>query len=117
LTRFKRSIEEVINEKTQRTETFSDKIAEDVYKLNEQLRNILEERRNDIEETAKFVKNVSNTTKKELQLQQDKMFEEMEELKKTIEDLITRKLEKKEFIEIKSKLQTQLEDKVDLVEV
>jgi hypothetical protein len=114
---FRRNIDEAISEKHNKTENLTEKLSEEVFKLNDQLKNVLEERRNDIEETAKFVKNVTSTNKKELQLVTDRLFADIEELKKTVDDLITRKVEKKEFIESRAKIFSELEGKVDLPEV
>jgi hypothetical protein len=114
---YKRSLEENFGDRQAKNESFYDKLSEEIYKLNDQLKTILEERRNDIEETAKFVKNISNATKKEVQGITDRLFSELDEIRKAVEDLITRKVEKKEWAEIKAKLVTELEGKVDLVEV
>ena len=47
----------------------------------------------------------------------DRLFAELEDMKKIVEDIITRKLEKKDLAEFKAKITAQLDGKVDLVEV
>lgn len=117
LVHLNRKQEEAFNEKFTKTDHFYQTINDDIYKVNQQIQNILEERRSDIEETAKFVKNISVTTKKEIQITTDRLSEEIEDLKKTSEELIQRKLEKKDFLESRQKLVGQIEAKVDLTEV
>ena len=108
------SVEEILMERQHKIyETLSDEID----KLNDQIKNLLEERRIDIEETAKFIKNVTNTNKKETQFTIDKLNDELEYIKKGLDEIISKKIDKKELAELKTKILSQIDNKVDLNEV
>ena len=113
----KRSIDETLIERQHNNEIFYEKLSDEIYKLNDQIKNLLEDRRGDIEETAKFIKNVTNTTKKEIQLTIDKLSDELEYMKKGLDELISKKTDKKDLAELKTKLLSQIDSKVDLNEV
>ena len=106
-----------IQEKESGIEVFQDKFNEDIIQLTEHLKALSEERRNDVEETAKFIKNVVNNTKHEIGKDLEKYAEEYETLKGNIEDIFAKKIDKKDFLEIRAKLVAQIDEKVDLFEV
>ena len=113
----KRSVEEILVERQHKNELFYEKLSDEIYKLNDQIKSLLEERRGDIEETTKFIKNVTNTTKKEIQLTIDKHSDELEYMKKALDELTSKRIDKKDLTELKAKLLSQLDSKVDLIEV
>jgi DNA-binding IscR family transcriptional regulator len=113
----KRAVEESLLERQHKSELFYEKLSDELYKVNDQMKNVLEERRGDIEETAKFVKGVTNTTKKEIQIITDKLSDDVDNLRKHMDDIMIKKLDKKEYSEWKAKVLAQIDGKVDLSEV
>ena len=113
----KRYIEETLMERQHKNELFYEKLSDEIYKLNDQIKNLLEERRADIEENMKFIKNVTNTSKKDIQFTIDKLNDELEHIKKGLDDIISKKIDKKELSEVKAKILSQIDNKVDLIEV
>lgn len=114
---WKRLLEDQLIKKEKKQEQIFEQLAEDVYKLNEQIQNIIGERRNDIDETAKFVKSMVAASKREIQIQTEKLEEEMEKIRKFAEELNTKKIDKKDLNEIRTKFMASLETKVEISEV
>lgn len=116
-TDLKRATDEQISRREKKQEQAYEQLSEDLYKLNDQVQNLINDRRNDIEETATFVKSMTATTKKEIQIEVDKIEEDLERVKKVIEDISTRKIDKKDLSELQKKLSAVVESKVELNEV
>lgn len=113
----KRSFDENVTERVERSETFYEKISEDVYRLNDQLKGVLEATRNDIEQTRGVVKDLSSTMRKEINASSEKVHDEVQNIRKEINEIYGKKLDKKEWNEARTKLLAQLDGKVDLLEV
>jgi len=107
-------IDESMNERFHKSEQQKD---EELTRITERLKILMEDRQNDIEETAKFVKQLTANTRKDLEKDLIKLLEDFENLRRNMEELLNKKLEKKEFVEFRAKFGNELEQKVDLSEV
>ncbi len=114
---FKKHIGEEIGERNGKSKGVVEKLSDTVQSLSEQMRTIVQERRHDLEETTSIAKTISNNAKKELQLTTDALTEDIGRFKRDVEELLAKKLDKKEWSQAKSKLQAVVENKVDLAEV
>jgi len=117
LLEYKRNVETNVTERVERSEGFYSKITDDVYKLSDQIKNVLEMTRNDREQNMSYTKEVSGLIKKEVNQASDKFADDLQTLRREIGELHSKKLEKKEWNEARSKLLSQLDGKVDLLEV
>ena len=104
--------------------TFDKQIKNDFLRLNEEVKRlsefikiINEGRKNEMEETTKLMKNFNNNSKKEFSKEIKTLIEENEIFYKKIEEINSRKMDKKEFFDFKSNILIQFEEKVDLSEV
>lgn len=117
LVTMKRQVEEAGDERDRKIEGFYDKLSEEIYRVNDQMTGILEDRRKDMEETGQLVKQMAANLKKETQSQSNKIDEELGNFKKILEEGLSKKLDKKEFLETKAKILSELDGKVDVAEV
>jgi len=117
LIEYKRNVDTNVTERVERSEGFFEKTTEEVYRLSDQLKSVLEMTRNDREQTMNFTKEISGTIKKEINQAADKFADDVQTLRKDIGELHSKKLDKKEWNEAKSKILAQLDGKVDLLEV
>lgn len=117
LHQFKRTTNEEIGERHGKSKGFLDKMNDDVHRLSEQVKQMLHERRHDLEETTNMAKTISNNAKKELQLTTDSLAEDLQRIRREVEEGLSKKIDKKEWSNSKSKLAAQLEAKADLMEV
>lgn len=104
----KRYFDEHFSERAQKSDMIQEKLGEELFRLEEQMKNFSDERTNDIEETAKFVRNVNLNTKKELEGEFEKVIEDIDALRKNLEENIARKLDKKEYFDTRAKLIAQV---------
>jgi len=114
---YKRNVDNNVTERAERSENFYSKITDDVYKLSDQIKNVLEMTRNDREQNMSYTKEVSSIIKKEVNQASDRFGDDLQGLRKEIGELYSKKLDKKEWNEARSKLLAQLDGKVDLLEV
>ena len=70
-----------------------------------------------VEETSKLFKNLSKTSKADIIKETERMQEELDQLRLSVEEILTKKVDKKEFIDMKAKIITSLQEKVELTEV
>lgn len=108
------SVEDVLNERFRRNDIQHE---EELARLTERIKSLMEDRQNDMEETAKYVKQLTAIARKELERDLLKLLEDFEGLRRTCEELLGKKIDKKEFLEFKGKLLQELEGKPDLSEV
>lgn len=114
---FKRQVGEEIGEKQGKSKSFYERVNDDIHRLSDQVKSILQERRHDLEETTNMAKTISNNAKKELQLTTDTLAEDIERLRRELEEILSKKVDKKEFSHTKSKLQSLIEGKADIAEI
>jgi len=117
LHQFKRYVGEEMGEKHGKSKGFYDRVSDDIHRLSEQVKTILQERRHDLEETTNMAKTISNNAKKELQLTTDTLAEDIERLRRELEEILAKKVDKKEFSHTKAKLQSFIEGKADIAEI
>jgi len=114
---YKRNVDTNVTERVERSEGFFEKTTEEVYRLSDQLKSVLEMTRNDREQTMNFTKEISGTIKKEMNHVADRFSDDIQTLRKEVGEIHSKKLDKKEWNEAKSKILSQLDGKVDLLEV
>lgn len=107
-------IDESLSERFHKSDQQRD---EEMARISERLKILMEDRQNDIEETAKYVKQMTATTKKDIEKDLIKLLEDFEGLRRSMEEMLNKKLEKKDFLDFRNKLSNELEQKVDLSEV
>ncbi len=90
---------------------------EEARKAADQLRHLSEERRADVDDTARYIKTLTDTTKQELILESNKMGNEIDRMRREIDDLDARKANGRDLMDTKQKLISLFEPKVDLSEV
>ena len=87
----------------------SEKLTEELYILSEQLRQVDDERRADSEDIRKIVSRLTNI-KKDQTTKLQNVYEEMDFVKKFIDEVPTRYSLRKEVSELKARVQSQAED-------
>ncbi|EAR84714.1 hypothetical protein TTHERM_00637160 (macronuclear) [Tetrahymena thermophila SB210] len=121
---FQDSLIKIQDEQSKSQQIFTDKyfkilesVKDEIINLKDQLNHSNEERYQTEQQLTDYIKQQSELVQSDLMQEIDKVYNELDEVRKQIDDVSSLKIDKKEHGEFKSKVMGILEDKVDLSEV
>ena len=101
------------DDKINKIEMNAERALDEIFFVRDQLKHLQEERKRDVEETADFIKQIINNGKVDQQKELTKMQSEVDRCRTEM----AAKCSMSELLELKSKVYSQLEGKVELKEV
>lgn len=117
LHQFKRLMNDELSEKQGKTKGSYEKLSDEVYRLSDQIKLLTQDRKADADDASNLFKTFSNSSKKELQLTVERFSEDLDRIRREIDDGLAKKLDKKEWTQAKTKLVADIDAKADLKEV
>lgn len=113
----KKIFEEHVNEKLSLLEKNNEKATDENSKIKEKISELSDKRKNDSDETLKQARGMITNYMKEISTENNLLRSEMQKLNNEIEDILNKKLEKKEFELVRNKIFSELEQKAEVIEI
>lgn len=104
-----------LQERDRKLEALDERLTHEIYRISEELRDTFHDRFLDLEDSLHLVKETVAAGRSDLQ--SNRIREQIDELRYLIEETMSKKLDKKEFFEVKSRILEQVDSKVGLSEL
>ncbi len=113
----KKIFEEGLNEKISIIEKNLEKSTEDNHRTKEKINEVFERKKSDQEDTLKQSKHLVSNFAKEVAAENNLLRSELQKLNSEFDDILNKKMDKKEFEMVRNKLFSEIEQKAEIMDL